>query len=80
MYITAFLTVGQVEFNWVELLKLFIFKRLMDEMRVLPRRIPKAGKTKPNSQLFSVSKVKDKQPFSFKIIKDKKESLMRFLP
>jgi hypothetical protein len=25
----------------------------MDEMRVLPRRIPKAGKTKTNALLFS---------------------------
>ncbi len=37
--------VGLTEFNWVEL---FTLRWLMDEIRVLPRRFPKAGKTKPN--------------------------------
>ncbi len=37
--------VGLAEFNWVEL---FTFEWLMDEIRVLQRWFPKAGKTKPN--------------------------------
>jgi len=37
--------IGLAEFNWVEL---FTFIWLMDEIQVLPRCLPKAGKTKPN--------------------------------